>query len=116
MSPEVQGRLTCVRRDAVVVQVRGPLGPAGAQLLCARARQLLLHGDLVVDLQGPVDLGVVEALARIALLAKRLGACVSVTGDDQGLLALTGLEVLRQAEAGEQAGVQEVVDVLDPPV
>lgn len=68
------------------------------------------------QLSGNVDLGVVHALARITLMAKRLGAHVSLLGDDQGLLAMTGLEVLRQAEASEQGGVQEVVDVLDPPV
>lgn len=116
MSPERTGRLPCVSREAAVLEVRGPLCPRDVLVLCERAGELLRHGDLVCELRGSVDLSVVHALARIALLAKRQQACVSVTGEDEGLLALTGLEVLRQAEAREQAGVEEVVDVLDPPV
>ena len=95
--------------------VRGPLGSDGAERLCAHVEQLLREGAVVCDLQGTTDLGVVEALARLRLMAHRLHAHLSVTGDDQGLLALTGLEVLRQSEPGEQLGVEEVVHMPDPP-
>lgn len=100
----------------MVVPVHGRLGPAGAQLLCERIGTLLQHGDVTCALQGTADLSTVDALARIALMAKRLGRHVGVTGEDGGLLALTGLQVCREPEAHEQAGVEEVVDVLDPPV
>ena len=97
------------------MEVRGPLGPAGAQLLSLRVSSLLVEGDVTCELHGSVDLGVVEVLARLQLLARRTGRHLTVTGDDQGLLAWTGLEVLGQAEATEQRGVEEVVDVADPP-
>lgn len=114
MSPEQPWRLTSVTRKAVVVEVRGPLGPGGSRLLCEQVRRLLQDGNVTCDLQGTADLGVVDALARIALMAKGLGRQVCLSGDDGGLLALTGLEVIRQAEAREQVRVEEVVDVLDP--
>lgn len=78
---------------------------------------------LVCELQGPVDLCVVDALARLQLTARRCGGMlqVRVVGAELlGLLALVGLaEVLqpvRQPEAREERrGVQEVVDVDEPP-
>ena len=102
-------------REAVVVEVRGPLSLEGARQLCSRVDGLLQQGAVVCELTGTPDLAVVDALARLTLAAHRRGTRLTITGDDRGLLVLTGLEVLRQAEATEQRGVEEVVDVLDPP-
>ena len=74
------------------------------------------------------DLALVDLLARLCLQARRLGARVVVVPGAsglRGLLELTGLaaivplatsELGGQAEPLEQAGVEEVVDVCDPPV
>ena len=80
-------------------------------------------GTSVLRLSGPVDLAVVEALARLRLAVERCGGgleLVLVAADLAELLALTGLApaVLqpgRQPEAREvRLGVQEVVDVDQP--
>ncbi len=85
---------------------------------------------VVVDVGrcGSADLALVDALARTALQARRRGARVVLVGAGPrlaGLLELAGLAgVLTpagsqrggQAEALEQPGVEEVVDVCDPPV
>lgn len=70
---------------------------------------------VVVEVSGDVDLRVVDALARLQLAARRSGATLVVRGC--ALLELAGLvEVIGQAEAGEERlGVEEVVDVGDPP-
>lgn len=69
-----------------------------------------------VQLPGP-DLGVVDALARLHLAARRCGGTARVSGADE-LLALVGLsEVLapdREPEPEEQVGAEEVVHVDDP--
>ena len=71
------------------------------------------------------DLAVVDALARVQLSARRRGGRVGLTNVSEqlrGLLELTGLgdalgvEAQRQAELGEQLGVDEVVQPADPPV
>jgi ABC-type transporter Mla MlaB component len=61
-----------------VVIVAGPLGLDEASTLCERARAMLADGDgdVVVCDVGSVaeaDLGTVDALARLALIARRLG-------------------------------------------
>ncbi|MGH9276691.1 MAG: hypothetical protein ACRD12_01065 [Acidimicrobiales bacterium] len=71
------------------------------------------------------DLAMVDGLARLALLAQRLGLTMwlrEVDGDLSGLLRLIGLagcllggEARGQPEEGEQAGVEKVV-VADNPV
>jgi hypothetical protein len=113
----------------VVVEVRGPVSRARASGLCERLEAQLAERDpvcVVCRVQGYADLSVLDVLARIALMASRRHAAVRVTsscGDLPGLLALTGLagvitlELERggQAEAGEECGVQEVVDVDDFP-
>ena len=70
---------------------------------------------VVVEVSGDVDLRVLDALARLQLAVRRSGAVLVVRGC--ALLELAGLvEVVGQAEAGEQPrGVEEVVDVGDPP-
>lgn len=72
-----------------------------------------LHG---VELgPGHLDLGIVDLLARAALVGGGPVA-VRVPPDVAGLLALAGLgrQVLGQAEEGEQGGVEEGVEPGDP--
>lgn len=68
------------------------------------------------------DLGLVDALARLQLAAKRAGGRIELRGASEellGLLRLVGLaaelvEMGGQAEGGEQVGVEEVVVTDDP--
>ena len=70
------------------------------------------------------DLSTVDELARLVLAARRLGVGLLFTGVDpdlRDLLCLTGLgqlvvEVGREAELGEEVGVEEVVQPRDPTV
>lgn len=97
--------------------------PSGA------ATVTLVRGDREVRL-GRVgggarcDLGLVDRLLRLQLAARRLGWSVrldDVRDDLRALLVLVGLadalalEPGRQAEGGEERGVEEVVDRRDPP-
>ena len=97
-----------------------------------------MHRPLVVlDVSGcSADLALVDVVLRVVLQARRLGADVAVRGMSAplaGLLRYTGLdgalgglvdpgvdragsELGGQPEPGEEAGVEEVVDVLDAPV
>jgi len=78
----------------------------------------------------PVDLELVDALARLQLTARRLGCSIRLREPSQQLhelLDLVGvgglltgpdplpLDAGRQAEGGEHLGVQEVVPPRDPP-
>jgi len=72
-------------------------------------------------LRSPPDLSAVDGLARLQLAARRLGWAIEVR--DPGaelaeLLELVGLrvEMLGQAEGGEEVGVEERVEPRDPPV
>jgi hypothetical protein len=98
------------------VVVSGSLGPAALDRLYGLVVDLLLaqpRRTVVCALQGPMDLAVLDVLARLQLTAKRLGVCVSVTGGE-ALVRLAGLsEALGQPEPREQGGVEEVVDVDD---
>jgi hypothetical protein len=75
-----------------------------------------------------IDLAVIDRLARLALEARRAGARLEVVGLDGAALELVELaglgavlrpaaersvEVLGQADVGEQRGVQEVVEADD---
>jgi hypothetical protein len=67
------------------------------------------------------DLGVVDALARLKLAARRLGCSLRVCNPSvelAELLDLVGLnldlEVVGEAEGGEQVGVEEAVERGDP--
>jgi hypothetical protein len=94
---------------------------------------VLVRGSVEVTssplvLSGPPDLGVVDALARLQLAARRLGCSVRVYGacdELQALLDLAGLRQLlggddlgiemgRQTEEAEQTRVEEVVEPGDP--
>ncbi len=65
------------------------------------------------------DLATVDALARLQLQARRLGLSIHLRDADPalvGLLDLVGLrlELCREAEVGEEVGVEEVVVADDP--
>lgn len=76
-----------------------------------------------LDARAP-DLALVDALVRMQLLARRRGCwiCLRDASEElRGLLELVGLagvlrvEPRRQAELGEEGGVEEVVQPADPP-
>ena len=66
----------------------------------------------------PPDLAVAHHLARLQLVARRVGCSIRLRNASVALielLELVGLrQVIREAEEGEEAGVQEVVDRGDP--
>jgi anti-anti-sigma regulatory factor len=69
----------------------------------------------------PPGLGLVDALARLKLVARRLGCSMRVCDSSvelAELLDLVGLnldlEVVGEAEGGEQVGVEEAVEPGDP--
>ena len=119
--------------ELVVLQVRGPLSAGEARAMADDvASRLRAAGaaQLVCEVLPGASLGVLDAVARLALVARRSGVRMRVQVPDEGLaalLALTGLdqcarlprierlEALGQPEAVEQRGVQEVVDVRDAP-
>ena len=86
----------------------------------------LASADVVVELSPPgrVDLGLVEALARLALVARRSGSRLVVRSGAGAaglmeLMELTGLscclgQAERHAEPEEQLRAEEVMDVGDP--
>jgi hypothetical protein len=114
--------------EAPGIALRGRIGPDAADALadcvCARvaageAGPLACDVDAVED----PDIGTVDALARMALTARRLGRDVELRRarpDLRELLELAGLgrlavEVRRQAEEREEAlGVEEEDDPADP--
>lgn len=81
--------------EAAVLEVRGPLPPAQARALADRLAPYLCAG-VVIEVRGSVDLGVVDVLARLALLAGRRGVRLQVRADERlaPLLRLTGLDQL----------------------
>jgi hypothetical protein len=120
---------------ASVLVLSGRIDRADIPALCERARALLrgCDGDPVVcDVGGLIepDAATVEALARLQLVALRLGRRVrfrSACGDLRDLLVLVGLgEVLpcgpgsaleagRQSEEREQSlGIEEEADPGEP--
>ena len=91
---------------------------AGAVLVLAYRDSEITVGRLSCERP---DLGVIDALARLHLVAKRLGCelVLREASDDLCLLlGLVGLERLlgeprRQTEGGEEIRVEEVVDLDD---
>jgi len=85
--------------DAMVFVLRGPIANADVPALCERARVLLesCEPDLVAcDVEGLVDPDAVtvDALARLQLIARRLGRRVRflhACGELEELLGLMGL-------------------------
>lgn len=120
--------------STVVVVLDGPIARADAPPLCERVRVLLQRsdGDVVCDVGALVapDVGTVDALARLALTARRFGRRLRLRhacGDLRDLLVLVGLdgvvsfaatlplEAEGQIEQREQPrGVQERVERDDP--
>jgi anti-anti-sigma regulatory factor len=121
--------------DAVVLVVDGPITPADVPALGDRALALLEGtgaGVIACDVRAVVDPDtvVVDALARLQLVARRLGSRLRLLNASQELwelLALMGLdgvlscgpasvpEARRQPEEREQTpGVQEEGDPGDP--
>jgi hypothetical protein len=89
-------------------------------LIADDGREIVV-GDL--GAQRP-DLALIDALARMQLCARRRGWALQlrdVSEDLRGLLELVGLteplglEARRQAELGEQVGIEEVMQPRDPP-
>lgn len=85
---------------AATVELHLPSSPSPGQVirLCARLRRRLGDGGVrhvVCDVDGlAADVGAVEALARLALTARRGGAALQVRGasaDLRSLLRLVGL-------------------------
>jgi hypothetical protein len=94
--------------------------PPAPMSSCSAARHhCVSRARVVVEVSGPTDLEVLDAIARLALCARRLDVLLEVHGADRALVELVGLsevlEVRGQPEPGEQRGVEEVVDVGDPP-
>jgi hypothetical protein len=106
----------------VVVELRRTMTPADVARICGRVEVLLRHATPVRVAVRTADLAVVDAVARMQLLARSLDGLFDVTSTDDRfaeLVELAGLtdllQVGRQAEPGEQGGLEEVVDVGDPP-
>jgi hypothetical protein len=108
-----------VQQHPVVIAVPACLSAADVQALGVHVEALFRRGLSVVCELEASDLGVVDALARMHLLARRTGGALEVRGlVPLELLGLTGLsEVCGQPEPREQVvDVEEVVDVGDPSV
>jgi hypothetical protein len=98
-----------------------------AVVVLARDGVEIVSWPLEVD--GRVDLGVVDDLARLQLAARRMGCSIKLRDACRELTALLAflglaraiagspdgfLQVVGEAEGGEQAGVEEVVVPDDP--
>jgi hypothetical protein len=79
--------------------------------------------EVTVETRSP-DLDLVDALARLQLMARRRGCSIQLRPSDElrELLLLVGLskalsvEARRETEEGKELGVEEVVQPGDPPV
>lgn len=107
-----------------------PRSLAGARVVpgCMAAEGRDARFRLVVDTERLVhpDLELVQVLARLRLVTRRLGGTLQIrnAGEDlRRLVELAGLtdvlglsgEALGQAEGGEELGVEKVVQPGDPP-
>lgn len=95
-------------------------GDVAAVVVLARGDEPVASWPL--EVRGRVDLSVVDDLARIQLAARRMGCSMRLRdacGDLTALLAFLGLaqallQVVGEAEGGEEGGVEEVVVADDP--
>jgi hypothetical protein len=77
--------------------------------------------EVTVETTSP-DLGLVDALARLQLMARRQGCSIQLRPCDElrellllvGLAEVLGVEPQRKVEQGIQLGVEEVVQPGDP--
>jgi hypothetical protein len=89
---------------------------------------VIIGGDSEIVVRCPnagrADLSLIDALARLQLVAQRMGWSLRVRGpsaqlraliDFVGLAGVLALEPGGEAEVGEELGVEEVVDPRDPP-
>jgi hypothetical protein len=117
MSAEARQRLTCMDGDggtgAAVVRV-----PAhGAERALAEAGRLLAGGRSVVvalELLRPPDVGTLDALARLALAARRGGATLEVQAPDVELRQLAALVGLGSVLGLEQSPAEPGPAGADP--
>jgi ABC-type transporter Mla MlaB component len=118
--------------STIVFALDAPIAPEDVRWMCERVRYLVeATDDVVCDVSAVTepDAGTVEALARMQLIAKRLGGAMKLRGacgELRDLLRLAGLtdvlpcgdlplEARGHAEQGEQAsGVEEERDPADP--
>lgn len=100
--------------DRAVIVIGGPVDPGVLAVLCADVERLLAAGDVqvvVCDVQPypAADLRLVEALARLALSAKRHGRRVRVRHASwkvRRLLALAGLDDVLPCEGAASVEVR----------
>ena len=91
--------VTADERPSVVVMLRGAIVPADVPALCARVENLLRGSEsavVVLDVAGVTepDCALVDALARIQLITRRMGAELRLrdaSDELHELLALAGL-------------------------
>lgn len=92
---------------SLVVHMRAPLDPAEVQQVCTALHKLLAppaDRDVACHVHGPPDVTVVGALARLALLTRRLRVPLTLRGCGSHLdelLALTGLEDVVRGDGGQ---------------
>ena len=124
--PEGAAAAVTAGPETIVVRLRAPLSPADCAQVCEQVRALLADGTrrtVLCDVDVAADLRVVDALLRLQLTATRARSRLRLRdapADVHRLLSLTGLsavvcelEPVGHAEAGEQGGVEEVVQVDD---
>jgi hypothetical protein len=96
---------------SVVIALDAPLSPAASKAAFRQVETLLSAGgyvEIVCDVSGRPDLGLIDVLARLALLTQRSRVCLRVrpVGDTSEhlaeLVALTGLECLDQLRIERQ--------------
>ena len=99
-------------RSAIVVVVGSPIAPADLSTLCSGVRARVERSTaevVVIDLGGvDADAVTVDAMARLALVARRLGRAVELRDPPPALLellAFTGLDAV-VAGSGDELRVE----------
>ena len=100
----------CITAHRGVLVIHGPIGPADVPLMCELARHLAggeERDPLICDVAALVaaDLGTVDALARLAVAARKLGCDIRLQGTGPVLSEL--LEFVGLAEvlpSGDDSG------------
>jgi hypothetical protein len=77
---------------SVVVRLSGPLSADATDRAAAQVEALLRAGEDVVVRVSGCDVTVVDAVARLRLVARRCERPIEVVGGDVGLFELCGLE------------------------